>query len=98
MIRIYIEEFVIKYGLKNGIVLTELCKGVFNLHEKILTNNDCIKFLQFLTFKQIRIALEELVNKNCIIKETKHEGFKRESKYYINEEIYDVFLKEIFYQ
>ncbi len=94
MVRNYVEQFVTQYGLKNGIVLSEVCKAIYNSNGGLITHTECLALMPFLTQKQIRTAMEKLVDIDCLNKETKCSGFKRETYYGINGADYHVFLKE----
>jgi DNA-binding PadR family transcriptional regulator len=93
---IVIVEFARKYGVKEGLVLTELCRRMK------ISGTAAIPFsvslgkqhFPYLTEKQIRFCLANLREQGCIRRiYEKERGMDRTSLYQINDKAYQYYLQ-----
>ena len=68
----FILEFALKYGFKEGFVLSEMCREIFSTREKknSLVFDEIKDTASIFSERQIRTVLDRLAEKNCITKQT----------------------------
>jgi hypothetical protein len=93
-----IVDFARKYGIKEGLILTELCRRMQ------LSGAAAIPFsvslgrehFPYLTEKQIRISLENLREQGCIKRAyEKEQTIDRTAQFEINNKVYQYYLRII---
>jgi hypothetical protein len=97
MVNTYVTPFIQKYGLRDGLILSELCGQEFNSWKKGLgfSKKDCESVLSFMTGKQIRSALHGLLKSGCIERLAANNSFDQTAKYRINPDVYNNYMKSI---
>jgi hypothetical protein len=90
-----IVEFARKYGIKEGIILTELCRrmkvsGTAAIPFSVSLGRE---HFPYLTEKQIRISLANLREQGCIMRACEKERvMDRTSWFRINDQVYQYYL------
>lgn len=96
--QMFIKSFAQHLGLKEGIILSEMCRIQMMKKEEVLFSfQDLKKQLDFFSEKQIRTSLKKLIEKRCLSKTKKNTTFDRTLVYYINSSIFGVYLEETNY-
>ncbi len=94
----FITAFAEHYGLKEGIILTELCRKTHlsGIPAILFSVPECRRQLHFLTEKQIRRAIKNLQEQQCIcVCQNSIKGFNRTLSYTVADDIYKIYLEAI---
>ncbi|GMO25849.1 MAG: hypothetical protein Ta2B_05650 [Termitinemataceae bacterium] len=94
----FLLEFEERYGLKESIVLNEICKKVLALkNSDVFFDFDEIKQMcSFLTDAQLRRIIENLFNKNCLSKSVQtfgHNNFQHKNVYQLDASVFCEYSK-----
>jgi len=92
----YIPLFVREYGVRDGLILSEICKKEFELWEKGIgfSKHDCENVLSCLTSKQIRSGINNLLKNGCI-EFIPNSSFDRTAKYRIRQDVFNQYVKTL---
>jgi len=94
-----IVEFALAYGIKEALILTELCRQVHvsGTGEILFSVNQGQGIFPYLTAKQIRLALQNLATSKTILKiRDDRTTMDRSSRYAIDEKAYQQYLKTLY--
>jgi hypothetical protein len=88
-------EFARKYGIKEGLLLTELCRRAYisGMNMVPFSVSQGKAFFPYMSEKQIRLALHNLKAAGCIAIAHSHPTVDRTRKYGIQAEIYRFYLQ-----
>ena len=92
----YIPLFVRKYGTRDGLILSELCQKEFESRKEGpgFSKHDCENVLPFLTGKQIRSGINNLLKNGCI-EFIPNASFDRTAKYRIKQDVFNQYIKTL---
>jgi hypothetical protein len=98
MVNSYITPFIQKYGTRDGIILSELCRKEFESWKKGLgfCKQDCEDVMPFLTVKQIRNGIDTLLKNGCLERLPQDRSLDRTARYRINPEVFNKYMKTLF--
>jgi hypothetical protein len=90
-------DFVKDYGLKEGIILSELCRrtllnGSAAYHFSVI---DCARFFEYLSEKQLRTVFRNLLGHNCICKISAKKAFNRTMHYQVSSTAYQAYFNAV---
>jgi hypothetical protein len=91
-----IVEFARKYGIKEGLILTELCRrthiaGTATVPFSVSLGKE---HFTYLTEKQIRLSLARLREQGCVRREnTKARSMDQTSLFRLNDKVYQYYLQ-----
>jgi hypothetical protein len=91
-------EFARKYGIKEGLILTELCRRVQASGSTDIPFSVTLglEHFPYLTGKQIRLSLARLREQGCIMRAYEQErSMNRTSLFTINDKVYQYYLQII---
>jgi hypothetical protein len=92
----FLVEFVKKYGLKEGIILSCLCE-ITNQNESgeeyVFTVEDIKKRFAYFSEKQLRTGISKLLNQEAIKYYEQEKEFSRTLFYTVNNKIFVRYLK-----
>jgi hypothetical protein len=93
----FMVEFTKEYGLKEGIILSKLC-GIMNSKDSnelfVFTIEDLQRWFKFLTEKQIRTGIGNLLNRNGVkLYDDGSRNFSRTLNYIVNDRVFVKYLK-----
>jgi hypothetical protein len=95
MVNTYITSFIKKYGPREGLILSELCQSQINAKDATeFKKQDCESILSFLSSKQIRTGITNLLKNGCV-EQIQNVSFNRTAKYRIKQEILNHYMKSI---
>jgi hypothetical protein len=95
----FMVEFAKEYGLKEGIILSKLCEVMNskNNNEEFIfsfTLEDLQKWFKYLSEKQIRTGIGNLLNRNGVKRyEDGERNFSRTLNYIVNDKVFVKYLK-----
>jgi hypothetical protein len=97
MVNTYITPFIQKYGTRDGIILSELCKKEYESWKKGLgfCKQDCENVMPFLTTKQIRDSVDTLLKNGCLERLPSNASLDRTIRYRINPEVFNNYMKTL---
>jgi hypothetical protein len=93
---IVIVEFARKYGVKEGLILTELCRRMKVSGTAAIPFSASIgkEHFPYLTEKQIRLSLSHLRQHGCVKRiYEKERGMDRTSLFQLNDKVYQYYLQ-----
>jgi hypothetical protein len=93
-----IVDFARKYGIKEGLILTELCRSMQLSGAAAVPFSVSLgrELFPYLTEKQIRISLENLRDQGCIKRAyEKERTIDRTAQFEINSRVYQYYLRII---
>jgi hypothetical protein len=95
-ITFFSESFANEYGLRNGIILSEICRYSTreNLYSKGICLNDISERLWFLSKDQLRDGLKQLKTAGLLFGQRKKGEFTREVSYFPDEKTVSKFQTE----
>ena len=95
MVNTYITQFMQKYGIRDGLILSELCRKEFDAWKRLeFGKRDCQNALPFLTVKQVRAGIESLLKSGCI-EFIPSPSFNRTAKYRIRQGVFNLYKKAL---
>jgi hypothetical protein len=92
----FMVEFVKEYGIKEGIILSRLCEEQLKktADEFIFTYEDVEKIFKYLSGKQVRIGINNLLDRGAIkLYEPDEKEFSRTLYYTVNDKKVVQYLK-----
>jgi hypothetical protein len=92
-------NFVLMYGLREGVILSELCESFYTMKRKPkgVSRSDCERLVWYLSKKQIRTGIQILKERGCLrVEERKEKLFSRIIYYRIEEAVYKEYIKEVY--
>ncbi|MDR0388082.1 MAG: hypothetical protein LBH57_08600 [Treponema sp.] len=93
---IVIVEFARKYGIKEGLILTELCRRMQVAGTAVIPFSVPIgkQHFPYLTEKQIRLSLARLREQGCVRRAYEQERtMDRTSMFHLNDKVYQYYLQ-----
>lgn len=101
MAHIIVIEFAKRFGVKEGLLLTELCRRTYSTGTEVIpfSISQGRKFFPYLTAKQIRLSLENLLRAGGIrpALETR-KSLDRTRSYQVDEKAFQYYLKIVLAQ
>jgi hypothetical protein len=87
-------DFAKQYGVKEGLILTELCRRVYISGTQAIpfSVSQGKAFFPYLSVKQIRLSLQKLKDAGCITIRDTSRTLDRTRQYHIQEKIYQFYL------
>ncbi len=98
MLQFFVISFAEKYGLKESLILTELCKQTHTAGSSHVSLSvlECSRIFAYMSEKQIRITLKKLIEIGSIsIYEPDQKTFDRTLQYQVQDEIYQTYLQAV---
>jgi hypothetical protein len=88
-------EFARRYGIKEGLLLTELCRRAYvsGTNTVPFSVSQGKEFFPYMSEKQIRLSLHNLKTTGCIVIATGSPTVDRTRKYCIQENIYKFYTQ-----
>jgi hypothetical protein len=98
---IVIIDFARQYGIKEGLILTELCRRAYISETQIMPFSVTIgkDFFPYMSVKQIRLSLQNLRAAGCIeIYSEMKMSFDRTRQYRINDIVFQNYIQAMLFQ